>query len=105
MSMLNKLRAKAAALADEFIGVIANTTEMRANVQQQVRAFLGHPDHGRLIMARMARSEVKNYLAELAEEANMPFRSPGAFLGEVKGFMTMSPEEFTALQHARREPK
>jgi hypothetical protein len=28
----------------------------------------------------MARAEVKNYLAELAEESNLPFYGPAAFL-------------------------
>jgi hypothetical protein len=33
-------------------------------------------------IARMGRSEVKNYLAELAEKADLAFESPESFLRE-----------------------
>ena len=41
----------------------------------------------RQLIAKMARSEVKNYLAELAEEAELPFGNPASFLRNV-GVMT-----------------
>jgi hypothetical protein len=38
----------------------------------------------RNIIAKMARSEVKNYLAQLAEEAEMPFGDPAGFLRAIQ---------------------
>jgi hypothetical protein len=38
----------------------------------------------RVIIARMARSEVKNYLAAIAEDAGMAFGAPGRFLQEIR---------------------
>lgn len=36
-------------------------------------------------IARIARSEVKNYLAELAEKAEMPYPGAVEFLKDIKG--------------------
>jgi hypothetical protein len=37
------------------------------------------------VVAKMARSEVKNYMAELAEDAGVPFGSPAVFLRLIQG--------------------
>lgn len=39
----------------------------------------------RQLVARMARAEVKSYLAEIAEQAGVPFESPSAFLAAAVG--------------------
>lgn len=36
------------------------------------------------LVAKMARSEVKNYIAELAEQAERPFNDPAQFLRDLK---------------------
>lgn len=46
--------------------------------------FLNNDQRVQSGVSRMARSEVKNYLAELAEDAEMPFSSPEAFLRLVR---------------------
>lgn len=38
----------------------------------------------RAIVAKIARSEVKNYVAEQAERAEMPFTDVAGFIGEIK---------------------
>lgn len=38
----------------------------------------------RAVVAKVARSEVKNFMAEVAEEAGIPFESAAAFLGRVR---------------------
>jgi hypothetical protein len=48
-----------------------------------VDAIATHPAPSAVI-AKMARSEVKNYLAQLAEEAEMPFGNPAGFLRTVR---------------------
>lgn len=59
------------------IEVLFNPGE--ATVEVATRNYLRSP-MGRMHIARMARSEVKNYLAELAEKAEMPFNSPSEFI-------------------------
>jgi hypothetical protein len=59
----------------------------RQVIGQACRDFLGGPSSHQAV-ARMARSEVKNYLAELAEEAEMPFDNPAGFLRAVHLEMT-----------------
>lgn len=54
----------------------------------------------RLAVAKVARSEVKNYLAELAEEAEVPFGSPAAFLCGVRDLLAE-----TAVTNLRRQPQ
>lgn len=46
--------------------------------------LLHHPAY-REIINRMARSEVKNYLAELAEQAGLPFPGAAEFLASAAG--------------------
>lgn len=36
------------------------------------------------VVARLARSEVKNYLAEIAEQAEVPFPGPSDFVHQVR---------------------
>jgi hypothetical protein len=47
--------------------------------------------HVREGVARMARSEVKSYLAEIAEEAEIPFASPVDFLRVLRQFAAPTP--------------
>lgn len=42
----------------------------------RIRRFVAVDPAIRQVIARMARSEVKNYLAQLAEEAEVPFDDP-----------------------------
>lgn len=44
------------------------------------------------VIAKMARSEVKNYMAELAEKADLPFSNPVAFLLALRGMIIKSEE-------------
>jgi hypothetical protein len=51
-------------------------------LRDEIRAHLTSvPVQGAI--ARMARSEVKNYLAALAESADLPFNSPELFLSRL----------------------
>lgn len=52
------------------------------DVDRAVRAYLLSLD-GRELVARMARSEAKSYLAALAEEASLPFGTPAQFLAGI----------------------
>jgi hypothetical protein len=49
-------------------------------VTARVRGYLASAPEVQRAIARMARSEVKNYLAELAEQAEVPFAGPAAFV-------------------------
>jgi hypothetical protein len=53
--------------------------QQRRDLRDVALSHIGGPD-GSLLISKMARSEVKNYLAKLAEEAEMPFGSADAFL-------------------------
>lgn len=50
------------------------------NVYVTRQETLLHDPEYRKIIAKIARAEVKNYLAELAESAEMPFPSPEGYL-------------------------
>lgn len=52
-------------------------------IDAQVRTYFGSIQ-GQQIMSRMARSEVKNYLAEICEQAEISFASPAQFIAVVK---------------------
>jgi hypothetical protein len=51
-----------------------------STLRETVLQYLRDDPQVRDITARMARSEVKNYLAELAEDAEIPFGNPAGFL-------------------------
>lgn len=53
-------------------------------VEQAVKRHLATDPGVARAIARMARSEVKNYLAELAEDAEVPFGDPVSFIRTVK---------------------
>lgn len=72
---------------------------VRLTVQQLTDAYLQSAP-GRIRVGRIARGEVKNYLAELAEETEMPFGSPAAFL---QGLRTMLAE--TSTTNLQRDPE
>jgi hypothetical protein len=59
----------------------------RQVIEQETRDYLAGPEVQRAV-ARMARSEVKNYMAELAEQAEVPFPSPAGFLRALRLDMT-----------------
>lgn len=50
----------------------------------EVRDYLSDSPEVRRGIARIARGEIKDYLTELAEEAEMPFTSPGGLLGYIQ---------------------
>jgi hypothetical protein len=60
--------------------------QQRRDLRDVALTHISGPD-GQSMIARMARSEVKNYLAELAEEAEMPFVSAAGFLRGVRSSM------------------
>lgn len=60
------------------------TSRKRLDDQAAVLSFLAHHPEARAITAKMARSEVKNYLADLAEQAEVPFGDPAGFLRAIR---------------------
>lgn len=62
---------------------ITRKQKVKKTIERQVDEHLVSQDV-REIIARMARSEVKNYLAQLAEENDLPFSDPAAFLAQVR---------------------
>lgn len=58
-------------------------SQKQRDQQEAVIGFLRDHPAGREVVARMARSEVKNYLARLAEEAEVPFDDPVSCLRNV----------------------
>jgi hypothetical protein len=68
-------------------------------VAAEVRDYLADAPEVQRAVARMARSEVKSYLAGLAEEAEVPFLSPAAFLRGVRAVMAE-----TASANLQRDP-
>jgi type III secretion system FlhB-like substrate exporter len=48
-----------------------------------VLTYLATTESARAIIAKMARAEVKNYLAELAEQAEVPFGDPAEFVRDL----------------------
>jgi hypothetical protein len=72
------------------IGNVAITRQrkVKKTIAEQVGAHLVTQDV-RDIIARMARSEVKNYMAELAEAAELPFGDAAVFLGLIREAMNL----------------
>lgn len=56
------------------------TSTLRTTVLQHLR----DDPQVQIIAARMARAEVKNYLAELCEQAEVPFTGPVEFVRDLK---------------------
>jgi hypothetical protein len=81
------IRQRLGMLADDLLARLAvkvsQTSVSMFAIQERLSEFLALPP-GRALVARTARSEVKDYLAELAEEADMPFPGPMGFLANVK---------------------
>jgi hypothetical protein len=81
------IRERLQKLADDVLDRLAvKVSQTRASqlaIRERLGEFLGQP-HGRALVGKVARSEVKDYLAELAEEADMPFPGPMGFLANVK---------------------
>lgn len=63
---------------------IKRQRRVKKTVKELATEYLASQE-AREIVARMARSEVKNYLAELAEGAEMPFGDGASFLAYVRG--------------------
>lgn len=61
------------------VGPVEVFFNRRGALIEATRAYLRSPEVSESV-ARMARSEVKNYLAELAEEAEIPFGGAAEFL-------------------------
>lgn len=53
------------------------------SLKVEVGRVIKHDPQVRALLATMARSEVKNYLADLAEQTGRPFGSAEAFLTSV----------------------
>lgn len=58
-------------------------SEKRRDDEAAVLSYLATHPAPRGIVAKMARSEIKSYLAELAEQAEVPFSDPAAFVREL----------------------
>lgn len=56
------------------------TSRKALDLEVHVLNYLGNHPKAREVTARMARSEVKSYLAELAEEAEVPFGDVAQFI-------------------------
>ena len=107
MSVLNALQGLISDLIDRLADRLARTETSKIAMRGTVNAHLMDDDKnaGRAIIAKMARAEVKNYLAALAEGAEVPFTSPEQLISMLneqahKSFITMTPEEFNSLQNA-----
>jgi hypothetical protein len=60
-----------------------HVTWMTSKLEQMISATLTGL-FGRGLIAKIARGEVKNYLAELAEQSERPFVNPSFFLAKVR---------------------
>jgi hypothetical protein len=60
------------------------TSTLRESVLEHMKA----DPEVRMLAAKMTRSEVKNYLAALAEQAEYPFDSPAGFLRAIRVNLT-----------------
>jgi hypothetical protein len=83
MSIIRAVNGLVTELIDGLAERIARSDSARTATEQHAANFLATPDVKGTV-ARMARSEVKNYLAELAEEAEIPFANPAGFLRAVQ---------------------
>lgn len=63
---------------------VRRSRRVKLTIEQKVVQHLATQEVRELI-ARMARSEVKNYMAECAELAGLPFSTPAAFLAYIRG--------------------
>ena len=59
------------------------TSQKQRDGQAAVLSYLASHPEARAITAKMARSEVKNYLADLCEQAEIPFGDPAQFLRNI----------------------
>ena len=63
---------------------ISRQKRVKLSVAQEVTAFINSPEMT-AIAAKMARSEVKNYMAEVAEAAGVPYEGPVKFMEKLNG--------------------
>lgn len=92
-------RGPARYLVDWLAEQVALSEAGTQKIHDVAGAFLDNPRCGRALIARMARSEVKSYLQELAEGADMPFRGPDSFLAAIREHLAT-----TASTSLRRDP-
>lgn len=59
------------------------TSQQSRDAEAALLDYLATDEHPRAIVARMARSEVKNYLAEVAEAAEVPYFGATGFVRDV----------------------
>lgn len=90
MTILNALNGLVSDVLDRLAERVASRPRTHEEIHLRTDTHLVDPSGGRALIAKMARSEVKNYLAELAEQAGVPFTSP-------VGFITMSHDQFLNL--------
>lgn len=62
---------------------IVRKRKVRKTIEEKVGDYIG-TEEVRALVAKIARSEVKNYMAWLAEEAEMPWTGPVDWLGKVR---------------------
>jgi hypothetical protein len=80
MTIWNAASGLVSDLLDRLAEKVARTDTHQVAVNVTAAKYVADPDGGRAVIAKMARSEVKNYLAELAEAAELPFGDPVEFL-------------------------
>lgn len=104
MTILNALNGLVSDALDRLAERVARTTTSREATKNVTYDYLvdGEKFGGRALIAKMARAEVKNYLAALAEGAEVPFTSPEQLISMLneqahKSFITMTPDEFQSL--------
>lgn len=85
MSIFNALNGLIADALDRLAERISRTPAHQEATRSRLTEFLDDPgrDGGRALVAKMARAEVKNYLATICEAAGVPFTSPEQVLSAV----------------------
>lgn len=83
MTIFNAASGLVADLLDRLAEKVARTDKAFGYTTTTVSEHLRDPDGGRAVIAKMARAEVKNLLAEWAEQAEVPFDDPVSCLRNV----------------------
>jgi len=87
MTIMNALSGLVADAIDRLAERVSSTGTHQQATRQQAVDFIRSParGEGRELIAKMARAEVKNYLAGLAEQAEVPFDDPVSLLRNIAG--------------------
>jgi hypothetical protein len=86
VSIINAARGLVADAIDRLAERVSKTPAHQEATRTRLGEFLDSQarDGGRALVAKIARSEVKNYLAELAEQAEIAFEGPAPFLSHIR---------------------